>query len=1050
MKPIYSKLALASALLGVSLTAPATDLDLYVNLPTPSAAARPNVLFIIDNTANWSQAFENEKSAIATTLRDLPVDKFNVGFMFQSETGGSDSGEKGGYIRAAIRPMDATNKPVYEAMVRALGENADKSNGGSGPLSMAEAYRYFSGGVPYAGNQKAKSDYRGNTEAPTALKAVHNLAGNALNNKNSTRYNSPIVEGSCAKNFIIYISNGPNQSNNTGDETANDMLFEAAGGGAAGTAAIQEINIPGGSGSQSSPADEWARWLKKSPYAVITYAIDVDPKTTGQGPGWTKVLKSMAGTNYVAVSSAGSGAAIGDAINDALSKIQSVNSVFAAVSLPASANVQGAFLNQLYVGMFRPDPDSKPRWSGNMKQYRLGDLQDLVDSNGASAINTQTGFIAECAVAYWSPTKGADTYWSEDAKGKCIPPGANPNLYSYSNSPDGNIVEKGAQGYMLRGITPASRTIKTCSLSNCSALTAFDATTVSAAALGAASSTEQAELISWARGANIDGELAKATTAMRPSAHGDVIHSNPLALSYNNNADVVVFYGGNDGMLRAVNGNRTAAFGNSAFAAGAELWAFMPPEFYPHIKRLRANTTLVTVTNPTPTTPGLGSTVTSILTPSTEVNAPKPFGIDGPIAAYRSDTQTWMYTAMRRGGRAVYAFDVTNPLLPSLKWKSGCPSATLDTGCSTTTSVDGVVSTMAGIGQTWSIPRPVKARGYGSGNSPLIIMGGGYDTCEDADTNTCTALSKGRKVYVLDGDTGAIVKVLNTDRGVVADIRFVPDAGGFAQYGYAADLGGNIYRITMGSAAPEDWTILKIASLGCATAAACDNNRKFMFAPSVIPELDGSVSIYGGTGDREKPLGAAYFPNNATVSNYFFKIKDKPTDASWLSAESTVNCPGQSLICFNSLGSAGSVASGVCGGTAPLDGKGWALALRATEQVVTPPATRFGVTTFSTHMPATGTTSTCGSNLGTVHVYNLNIATAAATPGTTCNDIVTGGGLPPPTEKMDVCWNADCTIKKSVCIGCSTDSAIQGEPDEPPTATLGANGKRRVYWYIQK
>lgn len=1048
MKLTFPKLALASTLLGVSLTAPATDLDLYVNLPTPSAAARPNVLFIIDNTANWNQAFANEKGAIATTLRNLPVNldgsaKFNVGFMFQSETGGSDSGEKGGYIRAAIRPMDATNKAKYEAMINALGENADKSNGGSGPLSMAEAYRYFSGGVPYAGNQKAKSDYRSNTEAPTALQAVHNLPGNALNAKGSTRYNSPIVEGSCAKNFIIYISNGPNQSNSQGDTQANNMLFEAAGGGAAGTAAIQEINIPGGSGSQSSPADEWARWLKKSPYAVVTYTIDVDPGTTGQAPGWTKVLKSMAGTNYVAVSSANSGAAIADAINDALSKIQSVNSVFAAVSLPASANVQGAFLNQLYVGMFRPDPDSKPRWSGNMKQYRLGDLQDLVDSNGASAINTQTGFIAECAVAYWSPTKGADTYWSEDPKGRCIPPGNNPNLYSYANSPDGNIVEKGAQAFMLRAITPSTRTVKTCSLSSCTALTDFNATNVSALALGAASSTEQAELISWARGANIDGELGKPTTVMRPSAHGDVIHSNPLALSYNNNSDVVVFYGSNEGMLHAVNGNRTTAFGASTFAAGAELWSFMPPEFYPHIKRLRANSTLVTVTDPVATgTP-------SVLT-TAPAHAPKPFGIDGPIAAYRSDTETWIYTAMRRGGRAVYAFDVTNPLSPALKWKSGCPSELLDTGCSATTSPSGVVKTMAGIGQTWSIPRPVKARGYSSGSAPLIIMGGGYDTCEDADINTCTALSKGRKVYVLDANTGAIVKILDTDRGVVADIRFVPDAGGFAQYGYAADLGGNIYRITIGSAAPDDWTILKIASLGCDTAATCTNNRKFMFAPSVIPELDGSISIYGGTGDREKPLGATYFPNNAGVANFFFKIKDKPLDASWLSDESRENCPDQNLICMASLGSAGSVASGVCGGTAPLDGKGWALALRPTEQVVTPPATRFGVTTFSTHMPATGTTSSCNSNLGTVHVYNLNIATAAAVPGTTCNDTVTGGGLPPPTEKMDVCWNADCSIKKSVCIGCSTDSAIQGEPDEPPTATLGANGKRRVYWYIQK
>ncbi len=45
---------------------------------------------------------------------------------------------------------------------------------------------------------------------------------------------------------------------------------------------------------------------------------------------------------------------------------------------------------------------------------------------------------------------------------------------------------------------------------------------------------------------------------MRPSAHGDVVHSRPIAINFGTDAapKVVVFYGGNDGVLRAVNGNR--------------------------------------------------------------------------------------------------------------------------------------------------------------------------------------------------------------------------------------------------------------------------------------------------------------------------------------------------------------------------------------------------------------------------------------------------------------------------------------------------------------
>ena len=56
-----------------------------------------------------------------------------------------------------------------------------------------------------------------------------------------------------------------------------------------------------------------------------------------------------------------------------------------------------------------------------------------------------------------------------------------------SNRPDGNIVEKGAQAYVLRGST--TRTMKTCSatFASCTTLTDFNGTNVTQAMLGAAS-----------------------------------------------------------------------------------------------------------------------------------------------------------------------------------------------------------------------------------------------------------------------------------------------------------------------------------------------------------------------------------------------------------------------------------------------------------------------------------------------------------------------------------------------------------------------------------
>jgi type IV pilus assembly protein PilY1 len=840
---------------------------------------------------------------------------------------------------------------------------------------------------------------------------------------NATTYRSPVAGGSCARNYIIYISNGANQESNSQDTVANNLLAAAAGGGAAGVAATKQMNITP-SGSQSNPSDEWARFMKASPQQVVTFSIDVDPITSGQGPGWTALLKSMSGlSNYKAVTSGNGGLDIAAAVTDALSKIQSVNSVFAAVSLPASANVQGAYLNQLFVGMFRPDSDTKPRWMGNLKQYKVGTDSNLVDADSASAINTQTGFISECSRSFWTPLiTQTDAYWANDPRGKCIPPGAVPDLYANSNSPDGNVVEKGAQAYILRAGTPAGRNVKTCSAAGCTALIDFTTSNVSAASLGAADGTEQDLLVKWARGQNVDGEMSKGTTEMRPSSHGDVVHSNPLALSFGGSTvDVVVFYGSNDGMLHAVNGNQTAAY--SGAAAGQELWAFMPPEFYGSIKRLRTNSPLVSGT------PIVGGTASG---------SPKPYSIDGPISAYKSGSTAWLYATMRRGGRALYSFDISTPASPSLKWKVGCTSA-----------ADTVCSTAPGIGQTWSAAMPIRASGFGAGAMPMLIMGGGYDDCEDPDQNTCTAASRGHKIFVFDATTGTLLKSFDTDRGVVGDVKVVPGSTGFAKYAYAADLGGNLYRITLDTLAPADWTIAKIASLGCDTAASCTDNRKFMFAPSVIAEADGSYSLYIGSGDREKPLGSAYFPHTSAVANYFFKVKDKPADAAWLTSESTVNCPGKSLICMNSLISAGSV-SGQCGATTPPAGKGWLLGLRASEKVVTPAATRFGVTTFSTHIPTVPVAGSCSANLGTTHVYNLSITTAAPAPGSTCDAVVTGGGLPPPPEKIDICMNDACSVKESICIGCSTASSIELMKLPHQTNLLQQSGKRRVYWYLQK
>lgn len=719
--------------------------------------------------------------------------------------------------------------------------------------------------------------------------------------------------------------------------------------------------------------------------------------------------------------------------------------MFAAVSLPVSVNTQGSYLNQVYVGMFRPKNNFLPRWNGNLKQYKLGltfgELK-LQDADDASAINNSTGFITECARSYWSPSS-VDTYWSLDQSGGCetVPES------KASNYPDGSIVEKGAQAFMLRRITPSVRNVKTCSpvFASCTALT--DYTTSNAAitqTLLNSGGTDRNAIINWSRGQNVGSptdatgadELDKGTTVMRPSSHGDVVHSRPIPVNHGTDASpsIVVYYGGNDGLLRAVNGNRTSSLtsGGSTYTAGAELWSFMPPEFYNKIKRLRDDSLAISH----PTSIVMGATA-------------KDYGFDGPITAFQGSiggsTKAYIYATMRRGGRAVYAFDVTTPGTPALLWKKGCPNATNDTDCS---------AEYSSIGQTWSSLKSLYATGYGTGTSPLLIMGGGYDACEDDDARTTTgknhnctlASTKGNKIFIVDAATGAVVKAFSTDRAVIADATLVRDKStNKIKYAYAADMGGNVYRMEFGTGAPSTWTITKIAALGCATPAACTDstpNRKFMFAPSVVTTDDVTYYVLLGSGDREKPVKE--YISSKNVINYFFMLKDKPSEAGWLTAQNAT-C-GANVMCKDSL-------LGITTSATPSDRdleskRGWYLGLASTEQVVTSSVVIFGVLTFSTHQPAVTSSSACSNSLGTTQVYNLKYLNAASANDRSLlryQDVV-GDGLPPSPVSGRVTLDNGKIVP--FCIGCSATSPIEAKLPVDPSAA--AQPKARLYWYIQK
>ena len=266
----------------------------------------------------------------------------------------------------------------------------------------------------------------------------------------------------------------------------------------------------------------------------------------------------------------------------------------------------------------------------------------------------------------------------------------------------------------------------------------------------------------------------------------------------------------------------------------------------------------------------------------------KDYFFDGSVGIYQSATgtnpPTFIYPTQRRGGRMVYAFDVTIPTSnPTLKWRHGCPNLTDDTGCDTGFSQ---------MGQTWSTPNVAFINGYSPDKStkPVVVMGGGYDSCEDADVLAPSCGStKGNVVYFIDGDTGALITSFATTRAVAADVNMVDlNNDGLVDYAYVADVGGNIYRIdfvsspTTLTALPyptstnntsdiSKWFMHRVANTN-----SVGQGRKFLFGPGLFPTgTSNYLAIVSG--DREHPLIGNYPYTALPNPNKAYVYKDDLT-----------------------------------------------------------------------------------------------------------------------------------------------------------------------------
>ncbi|MDR2000807.1 MAG: hypothetical protein LBP94_04670 [Zoogloeaceae bacterium] len=310
----------------------------------------------------------------------------------------------------------------------------------------------------------------------------------------------------------------------------------------------------------------------------------------------------------------------------------------------------------------------------------------------------------------------------------------------------------------------------------------------------------------------------------RQNVLGDIIHAGPVfvgkpAYDYkddgygafkdsNEGREKMVYAGANDGMLHAFDATN-----------GTEQWAFIPPQVMPNLFKLADQS----------------------------YSKNHQYYVDGPIVTGDINDGAWktiLVGALGKGGRGIYALDITSPGSPKLLWTF---SATLH---DTDTEYDN------DLGYTYGMPQITKLKN----GTWVVVIASGYN-------NTSPGDGKGY-VFVLDAATGKKLKKIGTgvsDSGLAALNGFVPDlaANNTALRIYGGDLLGNLWGFDVN----KDVSY-KIISLGTA--------KPITVLPLVsnVDKASSSIALFFGTG---RYLGQSDL--RGTQTGTIYAIRDKTVTA---------------------------------------------------------------------------------------------------------------------------------------------------------------------------
>src|SRR5690606_3966996 len=269
--------------------------------------------------------------------------------------------------------------------------------------------------------------------------------------------------------------------------------------------------------------------------------------------------------------------------------------------------------DELYYSVFQPA--KSPGWSGNIKRYRMNSSGEILDVNGNSAVNPDTGFFKD----------NAKSFWSTEVDGPVVTKG-------------GIASRLGGERKVYTNVVPNNKTI----IQSGNRIHEDNKDKIKIEKLignlpdtFVMTETEQIKALQWGRGLDPATQQPRRTLA-------DPLHGTPLLVTYREGTAIkdVLYAGTNSGYIHAFDPQKDNA---------QELWAFMPEELLPNLAVYQS---------------GLA-------------RYEKVYGIDGPMSVYHKDTNkdriidsgetAYLTAGMRRGGSHHYLLDISSRNNPKLE-----------------------------------------------------------------------------------------------------------------------------------------------------------------------------------------------------------------------------------------------------------------------------------------------------------------------------------------------------------------------------------------------